>query len=311
MAISAESSGGGLAHPRAAEELRRSDLPASYLAASAASGAAQRKHKYLARIEVALLLATAAVSAAGGWIPLLDVDSERIVAAIFLVVALTLKVAARQRAYDRIWFDGRAVAETIKSVAWRYAMRVPPYDDDEAAADAALLHDIDAALEARPELVPHLGRLPAGGRQVSAAMRAVRRRGLDGRRAVYLDERVGPQIDWYGGKSEANGLAAARWFWIGLAFEAAALALAVVQTERTGMPDLVGLLAAVAIAATAWTQLDRHDELNKSYALAAHELSRLRLPVETARDEAAFAQAVDGVEAAVSREHTMWMARRS
>jgi hypothetical protein len=37
----------------------------------------------------------------------------------------------------------------------------------------------------------------------------------------------------------------------------------------------------------------------------------MRLPVETAPEETAFTRAVDAVEAAVSREHTMWMAKRT
>ena len=298
-------------HDEVRPRLASADFPALFIAADAASRDGQRGHKRLLRAEIALLLAAALISVIGDVFPTLGGRWERILAALLLVIALALKVATRYSAYDQTWFDGRAVAETVKSTAWRFAMRVPPYAGDDAEADAAFMKDIDAALAARSSLIPHLGHLPAGGQQITAAMRRLRHSPVDERRAVYLEERVANQIDWYAGKSAANGRAAGRWFWVGLVFETAALGFAIFQITAEGIPDLVGLLAAVAIAATALTQLDRHDELSKSYALAAYELTRMRLPVETAPEETAFTRAVDAVEAAVSREHTMWMAKRT
>jgi hypothetical protein len=74
--------------------------------------------------------------------------------------------------------------------------------------------------------------------------------------------------------------------------------------------DLISVLAAVSAAATAWTQLGRHDELAKSYGLAAHELMVLHSRLELADSEEAFRQGVEETESAISREHTMWMAKR-
>ena len=74
--------------------------------------------------------------------------------------------------------------------------------------------------------------------------------------------------------------------------------------------DLVGPLAAITAAATAWTQLGRNDELAKSYGLAAHEQMVLHSRLELAETEEAFRQGVEETESAISREHTMWMAKR-
>jgi hypothetical protein len=63
-------------------------------------------------------------------------------------------------------------------------------------------------------------------------------------------------------------------------------------------------------AIAAWTRFRRHDELSKSYSLAAQELAFLRAEVEDATHERAFRKAVDATESAISREHTMWMAKR-
>jgi hypothetical protein len=45
-------------------------------------------------------------------------------------------------------------------------------------------------------------------------------------------------------------------------------------------------------------------------ALAAQELALIRGEVEAAATEDAFAKAVEDAEGAISREHTMWTAKR-
>ena len=130
------------------------------------------------------------------------------------------------------------------------------------------------------------------------------------RRGFYLAARVDDQEAWYAGKSQTNARSATIWFWISLLFEGLALAAAIVIAVTGSRLDLVGVLAAITAAATAWTQLGRHDELAKSYGLAAHELMVLHARLELAEAEEAFRQGVEETEAAISREHTMWMARR-
>ena len=66
----------------------------------------------------------------------------------------------------------------------------------------------------------------------------------------------------------------------------------------------------MAAVAAAWTQYSRHDELGKSYGLAAQELAFLRSTIDVSPDEEALNSAVAATEDAISREHTMWMARR-
>ena len=73
----------------------------------------------------------------------------------------------------------------------------------------------------------------------------------------------------------------------------------------------MGLFASVATAATAWTQLGRHDELSKSYALAYQELLMIRTLGEKVSTEEGLDRLVTDGENAISREHTMWMAKRA
>lgn len=140
-------------------------------------------------------------------------------------------------------------------------------------------------------------------------MRSLRAAPLAERRLAYLTGRVDDQAAWYAAKTEANRRAADRWFWLGLGCEIVAVLVAIGLVVETAAPDIVGLLATLAVAITAWNQTGRHDELSQTYGLAATEIVLLRTSVEMADDEASFSAAVNDVELAVSREHTMWMAR--
>ena len=293
---------------------RNADYPALFVAADAAAGEGRRGYTRLIGAELALLVAAAALSATqpllARVLPATGLPWEQMTAAVLLAAALVAKLANRLRAFDDEWFDGRAVAETIKSTTWRYAMRVPPYDGDDAAADATFVRALRETLAACQTLAKHLHRSPPDARQITGRMRTVRAAPLAVRQEVYLAARVADQVGWYAARARASAHASGLWFWASLGFEGVALAVAITQVATGGGPDLVSLFAAISAAATAWTQLGRHDELSKSYSLAAQELVLLRSTLEAARGEADFRQAVEDTESAISREHTMWMAKR-
>lgn len=79
-----------------------------------------------------------------------------------------------------------------------------------------------------------------------------------------------------------------------------------------GSPDLVSLFAAVSVAATAWNQFGRHEELSKSYGATAQDLGLLRVSIEVAEGKEAFGREVNDAEATISNEYTIrvGMARR-
>jgi hypothetical protein len=291
--------------------LRNEDYPVLYRAADAASRRAHLAHSRLIGAELLLLVGAAVVGATQSVLPGAASGWQRSLPAVLLVAALIAKLANRLQRFDEHWFDGRAVAETVKSATWRYLMSVRPYDGDGSQSQTTLGAALQDALAARPALAAHLQRLPPGSRQVvTDRMRQIRLMPSEERRGFYLTARVDDQEAWYAAKSQTNARSATVWFWVSLLFEGLALAGAMVIAVTGTRLDLVSVLAAISAAATAWTQLGRHDELAKSYGLAAHELLVLHARLELAESEAAFRQGVEETEAAISREHTMWMAKR-
>lgn len=70
------------------------------------------------------------------------------------------------------------------------------------------------------------------------------------------------------------------------------------------------LMACLASTFIAWLQLKRFQELTESYGITATELNLIKSKVKHIKDETDFENFVDDAETAISREHTLWLARR-
>ena len=148
--------------------------------------------------------------------------------------------------------------------------------------------------------------------EISSTMRAVRDLPLEGRLQLYLAERLSDQARWYKMRAVENQVKGRRWFWLSLVAQVLAASFAFVGVLLPGeaVVNVIGLCAAAAAAATAWAQLGRHDELSKSYALAYQELITIRSLAGSVATEQDLDRLVANGEGAISREHTMWMAKR-
>jgi hypothetical protein len=286
------------------------DYPALFAAADAASRSGRRSHFRLAQFDLVLLLSGGALGAVAS--ELTDVPAQvfRAASAALLVMGLIASSTMRLRRFDGEWFDGRAVAESVKTATWRYMLRATPYDVPDAEAERQFLTSLREMLTARANFRPEVGAQPTTDQQLTPRMQATRAMPFEERRALYLSGRVDDQIAWYAARAAHNRRAEARWFWTSLIAQIVAIGLTIVQIAVQWGPSLVGLFIAIAAAATAWTQLGQHGELSKSYGLAAQELILLKNDVARAHDDAELANAVAGVEDAISRESTMWMAKR-
>ena len=106
-------------------------MPALYKDADAASLRAQRA--FLIGLGFSLILLVVAAS-----FTLLNLPSTlfAVLQAIALLLSLgsTLYLAFKQP--QRTWYGTRALAESVKTVAWRFAMRAEPYEVADAEARA-------------------------------------------------------------------------------------------------------------------------------------------------------------------------------
>jgi hypothetical protein len=149
-------------------------------------------------------------------------------------------------------------------------------------------------------------------------MRAVRALDVPGRRNAYVVRRIREQARWYGRKSSAHRRAATRRFWITTACQLLAVVSALAALHLVEEHDaaslwlrIMALFASLGIAVTAWTQLNRDDELARAYASSLQELSLIAATAERASDQQALGRIVREGEEAIGRENRLWVTRRS
>jgi hypothetical protein len=290
--------------------ITRDAYPALYQVADSSSVAGQRAYRRLVAAELIFILGGATFAVLGAIVPEV-MPLLPSLATMSMIGAIAMKLINRQSGSDQRWFDGRAVAETVKTQAWRYMMRIAPYGD--ANADEAFAGDVLSAMRARPALEQPLDLLPEDPRQISTVMSDARALPLEGRLELYKKERLSDQAAWYKSRAVQNRARGRRWFWLSLASQvlAASFAFVSVLSAEHVVATLIGLCASAATAATAWGQLGRHDELSKSYALAYQELITIQTLAAAVKSEEDLERLVSNGESAISREHTMWMAKRA
>ena len=279
-------------------------LPALYNAADAASSIGQRTFLALRGGQLLALL----VGAIGG---VVVVRVQQIDAAGLLVVAAFLSVAGlqywlSQADPQRSWYDGRAAAESVKTLAWRYAVRAAPFQGD-ADSDGVFVAQLAGTLKQ----LGHLA-LPAGGtEQITGWMRALRSEPLESRRETYKLLRIDEQHTWYADRAETSRRMTTAWR---IALSALAVLGALGGVAKTLLLidiNLVGLAATAVTGSAAWLETRQHETLAVAYGLTAQELASAAALINGPTDEEAWSDFVNDCEAAISREHTTWRASRT
>jgi hypothetical protein len=286
------------------------DYPPVFQSADGRSLAGQRAYIRFAGLELSLVILGSALGVVAALLSA-TWQAAAVIATISFIGALITRVTIRLRGDDHAWFDGRAVAESVKTQTWRFMMRAAPFADDDAST--AFTSELTDIVHARPGVLSDFSPGASAAGQITPRMRSQRTRSLAERLRFYAQNRLTEQADWYRGTGLRHRKIAQRWSACALLAEAAAIVIAVLMIVFKPLADigLLGLFAAFAAAFSAWAQLGRHAELSKAYGLAYQELLTFLSLVDEVTTEAQLEQLVDAGEGAISREHTMWVARRA
>lgn len=292
-------------------KMSRLSYPSLYRCADAASLQAQSKHLLLNKLYLGSLVLSGIASAFAGFGNQAMHKYLYIGVAVVLIMGLMILWVIRARQDDKTWFDGRAVAESVKTATWRFMMKDQPFNDD-SNAEALFLAGLKEIREARPHLAKHLTVvMDVEGTSITDFMKEQRSSSLEERRAYYISNRIRDQKVWYAQKAKSNADIAAKWYWLIVILQAVVIVLAIVQAATAGLRiDFVPVVTTCVAVMTAWSQMKRYDELAQSYALAAQELEEIEAIAANQASEDAFSQLVEQAEDSISREHTMWCARR-
>jgi protein-S-isoprenylcysteine O-methyltransferase Ste14 len=288
-----------------------SDLPPLYHAADASSLTAQNWFLTATQIRLFALLSAAAFGLFVWKSQNAPTDWAGVLAAVSFVVALLVETYLLRAKPERTWYEGRAAAESVKTLSWRYAVGAEPFDivgKSEADVDDLFLSQLDGVLEVVKDL--DLTPPESGGEQISVEMRALRASPLVDRKRAYEEQRVGDQQSWYAKKARWNRTRAGRWTAAMLSVEVLGVVAGILKAVGVFEGDLLGFTGALVAAMTAWLQTKQHRALAAAYAVTALELASVRSKIARQTTESDWARFVADAEEAFSREHTLWKASR-
>ena len=211
-----------------------------------------------------------------------------------------------------LWYNGRAVAESVKSMTWKWMMKAEPYHYEEpSTAIQKLQRDLQLLLEQNKTLFNHYQDDDDGFYSISNKMKEVRMASTKEKLDFYNIYRVKDQLNWYKRKSKdlhkmhvAFSIAVVLFYILIIV-----LMILNIASPSTSLP--IELISAIVSALISWIEAKKYDELSCAYSLAKNDISIINNNVlEGEVSENEVSEYVINSENAFSREHTQWIARK-
>ena len=173
------------------------------------------------------------------------------------------------------------------------------------------LNDQKAILKQNRSLSESLDAVEGTKEPITQVMRTIRSLSTEERLEIYKKQRIENQATWYALKSQFNKRRARQFFWLSVLFHSAAILMLLykIQDPLAGLP--IEVVATAAGAVLTWLQAKKHNELNSSYSLAAHEIVMIKGEALSKKKKKDLSDFVLDSENAFSREHTQWTARKA
>jgi len=267
---------------------------------------------YLKWIKVELIILVIA-----GVISLFPFDNEDYgqILAVLSVIAFAAGIGItfhiKNSKFEDDWYIGRALAESIKSLTWKYMTKGEPFIEDLSNEDAdkkfiAVLKDM---LDENRTFLK-VTYQEDDGINITAKMRELRQSSFQDRKNAYINDRVKDQQNWYKSKSTFNKAKASQLFWFIISLQAGALIYSLYLIVNPSFFNAVPLATTLAAVFLSWLQVKQHQELSQSYAVAANDINLILSQEPYIDSEEKLEIFIADSENAFSREHTLWIARR-
>lgn len=294
------------------QPLRDEELPPLYHAADMSSLEAQTRFLRFSWIRLLGLIAASGFGLATWTLGNSPTDWAGVLAACCFGSALVVEGFLLKTKPERTWYEGRAAAESVKTLSWRYAVGGEPFNigstKTEAEVEDLFLRQLASVLEILKDL--ELTPPTSSGEQISGRMREVRAASLGDRKAAYDQGRVVDQQAWYRKKAAWNKVRAARWTMGMLVIEVGGVAAGILKAVGILAGDFLGFVGALVASMTAWLQTKQHRTLASAYTVTTLELASVLTKIHHQHTESDWAKFVSDAEEAFSREHTLWKASR-
>lgn len=285
--------------------MREEDFPGLFLAADKLAKEYQDNFKLALKTNLITLVIAATLSfiPVTHWIiPLLQL--------LVLLTTLACSIYLATQKPEKVWYSGRALAESIKTLTWRYISRAEPFNNDDKISKNEFIKILNQAIQQNREVCQNFSN-HLGDEQITQKMTEIRSKDLKTRENNYHLYRIKDQNNWYSQKAKYNLDKSKSFFKLLIFINVISVILAAIKIVFPGVtPWPTDIFIAAAASILTWMQAKRFSELAASYALAAHEINIIKSQSLDEMTEEQFSIFVGDAENAFSREHTQWVARK-
>jgi hypothetical protein len=292
--------------------MEREDFPGLYQAADLSSDRSQQSYILIIAIDLVSMV-IASILSIYNYSQIEAKSFIYCIAGLLLSLSLILTIIIKSKKYEDVWYQSRALAESCKTLTWRFITGSESFECDktEEIVRQLFLNRLKELslkfLELNKVLNAEVISLPI----ITEKMMAVRRMNLQERKKYYLEHRIKEQEKWYSNKAEINKKKYNTWFWIIVLSQALGI-LSVFFLIKYPSSDwnFIGLFTTISSAAISWLQLKQHQELKQAYTTAAQELCFIEAKFDQLSTEKELSEFILDAENAISREHTLWLAQK-
>jgi hypothetical protein len=185
--------------------LKESEYPSLYQAANLASMQSQATYMRLFRLDLMFVIISSVLAIYG----FQDTLYKEIIYAssgLFLLGGIILTFIVKNQKYEDVWYKGRALAESVKTLSWRYMIGSENFEKSISIeiVDEIFLNSIKELSSEFKNFNQHLDTQILALPNITDRMKGVREKNLQERKEFYLEHRIKNQKQWYSQKAEYN-----------------------------------------------------------------------------------------------------------
>lgn len=292
--------------------IQNNDFPNYFIAGDNASLKKQKTYVNLIRWDLILICIGAALSIYN-WETTNTKTWIYGISGFSLFVSFVLSLIMKIKKYEDIWYRGRALAESVKTLTWRFMTKSEFFDNNISNEEAKerFIKRIGEIKDKFKDLEKSLKAKDLKLDIITSKMKEIRNSSLQERKDFYLKNRIQNQIDWYESKADVNKEKYEFWFWAVIIAQALSIISIVILIKNPDFEfNFVGLLTTLSASFLSWLQVKKYQENKEAYTTALSELNMIKTLSESITTEEQFSKFVLDSENAMSREHTIWLAQR-
>ncbi|WON93820.1 DUF4231 domain-containing protein [Sphingobacterium sp. UGAL515B_05] len=292
--------------------IKDTDFPNYFLAGDNASKSAQKYYVRYVRWNLILMSISAAIA-------IYNYNTEEskrivyIISGLILMGAFVLSLIIKTKKYEDIWYRGRALAESSKTLAWRFMTKSEYFEGSltDNIVEQRFTQRLNEIQNEFKDIHANLKAADLRREVITQKMSEVRSLDILKRMEFYLRNRIDNQIDWYSNKADTNKQKYEGWFWAVIVMQFLAIvSIVFLIFYPSSSLNFVGIFTTLSASFFSWLQLKRYQENKEAYNTAVSELNLIKNQAKFITTDDEFSKFVLDSENAMSREHTMWLAQK-